>query len=70
MNGQPGVPQGTPYRQAAEDAAYSPSRRANNAPLINSSFLGSLIPRWAPTGSWPDATSELPPRDNSSRFDD
>ena len=57
----PGVPQGTPYRQAAEDAAYSPSRRQpgqESAPSTRSQDSGRTPPR------------SSRPRDNSSRFDD
>lgn len=70
MNGQPGVPQGTPYRQAAEDAAYSPSRRANNAPssAAPSSAASSPAGRPQDPGRTPPRSSR--PRDNSSRFDD
>ena len=70
MNGQPGVPQGTPYRQAAEDAAYSPSRRANNAPssAAPSSAASSPAVRPQEPGRTPPRSSR--PRDNSSRFDD
>jgi hypothetical protein len=57
----PGVPQGTPFRQAAEDAAYSPSRRPSgqdSAPSTRSQESGRTPPR------------SSRPRDNSSRFDD
>ena len=70
MNGQPGVPQGTPYRQAAEDAAYSPSRRANNAPSSTAPSSAASSPAGRPQdpGRTPPRSSR--PRDNSSRFDD
>ena len=70
MNGQPGVPQGTPYRQAAEDAAYSPSRRANNAPSSTTPSSAASSPAGRPQdpGRTPPRSSR--PRDNSSRFDD
>ena len=57
----PGVPQGTPFRQAAEDAAYSPSRRQSGqetTPGTRSQDPGRTPPR------------SSRPRDNSSRFDD
>ena len=57
----PGVPQGTPFRQAAEDAAYSPSRRQpgqDSAPNSRPQDSGRTPPR------------SSRPRDNSSRFDD
>ena len=57
----PGVPQGTPFRQAAEDAAYSPSRRQpgqDSAPNARPQDSGRTPPR------------SSRPRDNSSRFDD
>jgi len=57
----PGVPQGTPFRQAAEDAAYSPSRRQpgqDSAPNARPRDSGRTPPR------------SSRPRDNSSRFDD
>ena len=57
----PGVPQGTPFRQAAEDAAYSPSRRQSGqetTPGTRSEDPGRTPPR------------SSRPRDNSSRFDD
>ncbi|QNI74534.1 Ycf66 family protein [Synechococcus sp. NOUM97013] len=70
MNGQPGVPQGTPYRQAAEDAAYSPSRRPTNAPSSTapSSAASSTAGRPQDPARTPPRSSR--PRDNSSRFDD
>ena len=57
----PGVPQGTPFRQAAEDAAYSPSRRQPGQEL-------STNTRSQDPGRTPPRSSR--PRDNSSRFDD
>ena len=57
----PGVPQGTPFRQAAEDAAYSPSRRQpgqDSSPSARPQDSGRTPPR------------SSRPRDNSSRFDD
>ncbi|WP_114994287.1 Ycf66 family protein [Synechococcus sp. UW179A] len=57
----PGVPQGTPFRQAAEDAAYSPSKRQpgqESPPNTRSQDSGRTPPR------------SSRPRDNSSRFDD
>ena len=57
----PGVPQGTPFRQAAEDAAYSPSRRQ---PGQESS------PNTRPQDSGRTPPRSSRPRDNSSRFDD
>ena len=57
----PGVPQGTPFRQAAEDAAYSPSRRQPGQETPPDS-------RPQDSGRTPPRSSR--PRDNSSRFDD
>lgn len=59
--GQPGVPQGTPFRQGAEDAAYTPSKR-------EPSHDSSLNARSKDPGRTPPRSSR--PRDNSSRFDD
>ena len=64
MSGQPGVPQGTPFRQAAEDAAYSPSRRPSSTSTSTASSSGS---RPQDPGRTPPRSSR--PRDNSSRFD-
>ena len=57
----PGVPQGTPFRQAAEDAAYSPSRRQPGQETPSNT-------RPQDSGRTPPRSSR--PRDNSSRFDD
>ncbi|KZR84726.1 hypothetical protein MITS9509_02904 [Synechococcus sp. MIT S9509] len=57
----PGIPQGTPFRQAAEDAAYSPSRRQPGQDSPPNS-------RPQDSGRTPPRSSR--PRDNSSRFDD
>ena len=57
----PGVPQGTPLRQAAEDAAYSPSRRQPGQAQASNT-------RPQDSGRTPPRSSR--PRDNSSRFDD
>ena len=57
----PGVPQGTPFRRAAEDAAYSPSRRQPGQTQASNT-------RPPDSGRTPPRSSR--PRDNSSRFDD
>ncbi len=57
----PGVPQGTPFRQAAEDAAYSPSRRPPGQ---------ESTPNTRPQDSGRTPPRSSRPRDNSSRFDD
>ena len=57
----PGVPQGTPFRQAAEDAAYSPSRRQPGE---------ETPPNTRPQDSGRTPPRSSRPRDNSSRFDD
>ena len=62
---QAGIPQGSPLRQKAEDAAYTPSERAA-APARRPS---------GPTNTSSETTDRTPPRssrprDNSSRFDD
>lgn len=59
--GQAGVPQGTPFRQAAEDAAYAPSK---SQPDPGRSANG----RPQDPARTPPRSSR--PRDNSSRFDD
>ena len=62
---QAGIPQGTPLRQKAEDAAYTPSERSAPTPRRPA----------GPTAARPDSAERTPPRssrprDNSSRFDD
>ena len=67
---KPGVPQGSPLRREAEDAAYSPSpRRASSAPVTS---RGPRTEERAPTGRETNRTPPRSsrPRDNSSRFDD
>lgn len=62
---QAGVPQGTPLRQQAEDASYTPSGRttpASRRPAGSSAGRAETADRTPPRSSRP--------RDNSSRFDD
>lgn len=63
---QAGVPQGTPLRQKAEDASFTPSERSTPTPARRPS---------GPTPARTDSADRTPPRssrprDNSSRFDD
>ena len=71
LEGQPGIPQGSPLRREPEDAAYSPSTRQ---PSSSSPFISrNPGPEEGPTTTR-DSNRTPPrssrPRDNSSRFDD
>jgi hypothetical protein len=72
LEGQPGIPQGSPMRREPEDAAYSPSTRQ---PSSSSPFISrNPGPVEGPTTTR-DSSNRTPPRssrprDNSSRFDD
>ena len=71
VEGQPGIPQGSPLRREPEDAAYSPSARqpSSNAPVSRRNPAPETGPPTArDTNRTPPRSSR--PRDNSSRFDD
>ena len=71
LDGQPGIPQGTPLRREPEDAAYSPSpRQPSSKPPVS---RRNPAPENGPatsrdTNRTPPRSSR--PRDNNSRFDD
>ncbi len=71
LDGQPGIPQGTPLRREPEDAAYSPSpRQPSSKPPVS---RRNPAPENGPSTS--RDTNRTPPRssrprDNNSRFDD
>ena len=72
---QAGIPQGTPMRQAPEDAAFSPSARNGRAasaaaPSSRMNRSPSTRPETGNNGSSRPAPRSSRPRDNSSRFDD
>ena len=76
LEGQAGIPQGSPLRREPEDAAYSPSTRqaSSTAPVSRRNPApGNPAPETGPatardTNRTPPRSSR--PRDNSSRFDD
>ena len=74
---QAGVPQGTPMRQAPEDAAFSPSASARAGRTPSSASQPprqerppSSRPETGSNGAGRPAPRSSRPRDNSSRFDD
>ncbi len=71
--GRSGVPQGTPIREKAEDAAFSPSRQAasRSKGIERTSKEGTSSSRYSSKSQSGRSTSpNQRRRDNSSRFDD
>ena len=70
-SGRPGIPEGSPIREKAEDAAFSPSRKGSSRSQGSErpSSEGATRPS-QDYQSGRSASSNPRRRDNSSRFDD
>ena len=65
-NDRPGIPQGSPIRPEAEDAAFSPSRRQ----VGETRARGNAAPNPMTSSSERQSPRSSRPKDNNSRFDD
>ncbi len=68
---RPGIPQGSPLKVQAEDAAFSPSRpRSSQRPAKTRSSFNESAKRTRDSGTGRSSPRTSRRRDNSSRFDD